>query len=78
MNRSDKLWQLRQVNRRIAGAEMAVMQQIACFDKLCADGHDTTLAERGLRAFAASLEALRGHRQLIVSTIQQIDRGHLT
>ncbi|WP_407174850.1 hypothetical protein [Bradyrhizobium sp. STM 3562] len=75
MDRLTEQAMLRKVDRLIAGAEMAVMEQIADLDKQCVDGHDTVLAERSLRAFAGSLEALREHRRLIVQTIRQIDQG---
>ncbi|MGE5157762.1 MAG: hypothetical protein ACM3OF_06395 [Gemmatimonas sp.] len=75
MNRADELRRLSQADRTIAGAETAIMEQIADFDKQQVDGHDTALAERSLRAFANSLSAIRDHRKLVARTIQQMDRG---
>jgi hypothetical protein len=44
-------------------------------DKLRRDGHDTKLAEQTLKSFEDTLQTLREHRELIVKTIEQIDRG---
>ena len=75
MNRNDELQRLREADRIIDGAETAVMEQIADFEKQRVYGHDADLAERTLRAFTNSLVALRQHRNLIVRTIEQMDRG---
>jgi len=66
---------LSQADKLIAEAETAIIEQIAEFDKARVAGHDTTIAERTLRAFTDNLKALRERRELIVRTIQQIDRG---
>lgn len=75
MNRNDELQRLREADRIIDGAETAVMEQIADFEKQRVYGPDADLAERTLRAFTNSLVALRQHRNLIVRTIEQMDRG---
>jgi hypothetical protein len=75
MNRARELVMLRLADRLIAGGEAALMKQIADIDKLHADGYDTTLAERNLRAFADGVNALKDRRGLIVMTIRQIDHG---
>ena len=75
MNRDDELRRLSQADRMIAGAETALMAQIAYVDRQRVEGHDTALAERGLRAFIVNLEALKHRRELIARTISQLDRG---
>jgi hypothetical protein len=44
-------------------------------EKLRRDGHDIRIAEETLKRFEASLHTLREHRHLIVTTIEQIDKG---
>jgi hypothetical protein len=44
-------------------------------DKLRRDGHDTKLAEQTLKLFEDTLQTLHKHREHIVKTINQIDRG---
>jgi hypothetical protein len=75
MNREDELQRLREADRFIAGAEAAVVEQLAYFDKLRVDGYDTALAERSLRAFTDSLSALQDRRELVVQNIQLMERG---
>jgi hypothetical protein len=75
MDRDNEVRRLRHADRLIARAEAEVMQQIADLAKLRAASHDTALAERTLRAFANSLDALKDHRELIAKTILQIDGG---
>jgi hypothetical protein len=75
MDRSREVAMLSQADRLIARAETAVIGQIADFDKERVAWRDTAIAERTLRAFTDSLIALRGRRELIVRTIQQIDCG---
>ena len=66
---------LAQADQLIARAEMAIIELIAEFDKERVAGHDTAIAERTLRAFTDSLEALKERRELTRRTIQQIDCG---
>jgi hypothetical protein len=75
MDRSSRLDLLSDADRRIADAEMAVMKQIADFDRQRGDQLGNASAERTLRAFVDALEALRGRRELIAQTIKQIDDG---
>lgn len=75
MDRSSGLELLSEANRRVADAEMAVMKQIADFDRQRGDQLGKASAERALRAFVDALEALRGRRELIAQTIKQIDDG---
>jgi hypothetical protein len=44
-------------------------------EKLRRDGHDIRIAEETLKRFEANLHTLREHRHLIVTTIEQIDKG---
>jgi hypothetical protein len=66
---------LSDADRLVAAAEMAVMDQIAEVDKLRVSGDETAVAVRILRAFTDSLMALKQRRELIVHTIQQMERG---
>jgi hypothetical protein len=75
MDRSKGVAMLSQADRLIAEAERAIIDQIVDFDKDRVAGHDTAIAERTLRASTDNLKALRERRELIVRTIQQIDRG---
>ncbi len=66
---------LGEADRHIAVAERNVTEQQLRLDKLRADGHDTKTAEEMLRGFEGVLNTLREHRQMIVKTIDQIDKG---
>jgi hypothetical protein len=78
MNRENELGRLQLADRLIARAEAAVMQQIADLDQRRVGGYDMALAERRLRAFANSLDALKDRRELIAMTMRQLDHGDLT
>ena len=61
--------------RYIATAERAPTKQLLLLNKLSADGHDTTDAEKQLRDFENALATLREPRGLTVDMIAQIDAG---
>jgi hypothetical protein len=75
MDRSTGLELLVEADRYIADAEMAVMKQIADFDRQRGDRLGMATAERALRAFVDALEALKGRRELIAQTIKQMDNS---
>ena len=62
---------LSMANTHIAKGEGVIWGQIATIEKLRCDGHDTRLAEDTLRVFAANLEVMREHRDLIIRTIEE-------
>jgi len=64
-----------ELNVKDADAERYVSDQLLLIEKLRRDGHDTRIAEEALKRFEASLHMLREHRHLIVTTIEQIDKG---
>ena len=55
----------------IAKAERVIREQMTTLEKLRCDGHDTKLAGETLRAFEASLQVMREHRDLIIRTIEE-------
>ena len=61
--------------RYIATAERAPTKQLLVLNKLSADGHDTTDAEKQSREFENALATLREPRGLTVDMIAQIDAG---
>jgi hypothetical protein len=75
VDRNAELNRLAQADRHIADAEPNVSDQLLLIEKLRRDGHDIRIAEETLKRFEASLHTLREHRHLIVTTIEQIDKG---
>ena len=75
MDHNAELNRLAQADRHIADAERNVSDQLLLIEKLRRDGHDIRIAEETLKRFEASLHTLREHRHLIVTTIEQIDKG---
>jgi hypothetical protein len=59
----------------VAKAERVIREQMAILEKLRCDGHDAALAEDTLRKFEASLQVMCEHRDLIIRTIDEIDRS---
>lgn len=72
--RSKRNLPIAQADTHISNAERAITDQMIELDKLRRDGHDTKLSEQTLKSFEDTLQTLRGHRELIVKTIEQIDR----
>jgi hypothetical protein len=70
VDRNAELNRLAQADRHIADAEPNVSDQLLLIEKLRRDGHDIRI-----KRFEASLHTLREHRHLIVTTIEQIDKG---
>jgi ferritin len=75
LDRERELGRLSEADRHIVEAEAAVTKQIAEIEKLRRDGHNTFAAEELLKDFERSLEIMRAHRQEIISTIDEIDKG---
>lgn len=75
MDREAELRRLEQANRHVAKAKANVDEQRDQLQRFRRDGYDVELAERGLKAFEASLATLQQHREIIIKTIGQIDRG---
>jgi hypothetical protein len=75
VDREVELARLAEADRHIVNAERNVSEQSLLVEKLRRDGRDAKLAEETLRNFETALGTLRQHRDLIISTIEQIDRG---
>jgi hypothetical protein len=75
IDREAEVQRLSEADQHIANAERAISEQVVQLESLRRDGHDMALAERTLRAFEDTLQTLREHRELIISTIEQIDKG---
>jgi hypothetical protein len=75
MNRAIELQHLATADAHIAGAERVISEQKARVEKLRGGGRDAKLAEETLRAFEVNLQMMREHREVIVRTIEEIDRG---
>jgi len=75
MDRKAELRHLAEADRRIRDAERSVIDQSLELEKLGKRHHDTGLAEQTLSAFRAALATMRERRDMIVKTIEQIDRG---
>jgi Cdc6-like AAA superfamily ATPase len=75
LDRERELQRLSEADRHIVEAEAAVTKQIAEIEKLRRDGHNTLAAEELLKNFERSLEVMHAHRQEIISTIDEIDKG---
>jgi hypothetical protein len=75
LDREAELRRLAQADTLISNAERAITDQMIELDKLRRDGHDTKLAEQTLKLFEDTLQTLHKHREHIVKTINQIDRG---
>jgi hypothetical protein len=68
----EELWR---ANRHIAKAEEAILDQELELGRLRCKGYDTQLAEQTLKAFQSGLQTMLVHRKLILTTIEQVDRG---
>jgi len=75
MNRDLELQHLSTANEHVAAAQRLISEQTARIEKLRGHGHDTKLAEKTLRAFEASLQMFREHREVIIKVIEQIGQG---
>ena len=75
MDRQAEVERLGQADQHIATAERRITKQRLLVEELRADGHDTKVAEEMLRGFQENLQTLREHREIIIKTIEQIDRG---
>jgi hypothetical protein len=62
-------------DEHIAKGERVIRVQMATLEQLRVDGHDTTLAEETLRAFEANMKIMCEHRDLIIRTLEEVDRG---
>ncbi len=74
-DRNFEILQLWWADRHIERAEQLIEDQQFELRKLRLKGHDTNLLEHTLQVFEDSLRTMYQHRKIIVSIIQQIDRG---
>ncbi|WP_298253730.1 hypothetical protein [Bradyrhizobium sp.] len=74
MNRKLEQRHLAQADAHIAAAKRLISEQTARVEKLRRHRHDIRLAEETLRAFEVNLQTLCEHREVIVMTIEQMDR----
>lgn len=73
----DRDFEVRQLwlaDRHIDRAEQIIADQQLEIGRLRLKGYDSDLAERTLRVFEDSLQAMHQHRNSIVSAIKQIDQ----
>lgn len=75
MDRQAEVDHLELADRHIALAEKNVSTQRIQLRKLRGGGHDVELAEKSLKALEDTLATMREHREIIIQTIEQIDRG---
>jgi len=68
---------LADADRHIVIAERNITEQRLQVDRLGQDGHDTRLAQKMLEQFEATLAVMVENREIIIRTIDEIDRGKI-
>jgi hypothetical protein len=68
---------LAEADRHIVIAERNITEQRLQVDRLGQDGHDTRLAQKTLEQFEATLAVMVENREIIIRTIDEIDRGKI-
>jgi hypothetical protein len=76
-DRDFELDQLLENERHINQARQRIAEQESRISKLSREGHDVRLAEMTLHTLQGGLHTMYQHREIILKTIEQMDRGLL-